>query len=110
MVKDCYQREQSIVPQQALALSNSRLVHDSAPRIAQEIANKMAPETNEAKFVNLAFIYTLGIVPSRDETLASIKAMESWKKLVDKKPDSEKIARTNLIWALLNHNDFVTLR
>ena len=38
MVTECYRREQSIVPQQALALTNSRLVLDSAKPIAAKIA------------------------------------------------------------------------
>ena len=35
LVKDCYRREQSIVPQQALALTNSRLVLDASEQIAR---------------------------------------------------------------------------
>ena len=37
-VSDCYRREQSVVPQQALALSNSRLVLDAAVRIAERLS------------------------------------------------------------------------
>jgi hypothetical protein len=33
--------------------------------------------------------------------------MEAWRKLPDSTPDQ---ARAHLVWALLNHNDFVTLR
>ncbi|MFN5917142.1 MAG: DUF1553 domain-containing protein, partial [Planctomycetota bacterium] len=37
LVKECYRRDQSIVPQQALALSNSRLVLDSVVRISEKM-------------------------------------------------------------------------
>ena len=37
LVTECYRREQSIVPQQALALSNSKLVLEAAPKIARRL-------------------------------------------------------------------------
>ena len=36
-----------------------------------------------------------------------LKTLEAWRKLSGTTPDQ---ARANLLWALLNHNDFVTLR
>lgn len=36
-VKECYRREQSIVPQQALAMTNSRLILDASKLIAERI-------------------------------------------------------------------------
>ena len=112
MVKDCYQREQSIVPQQALALSNSRLVHESAQKIAEKIAQHLQSknENNDNRFIRQAFIYTLAMEPSPDEIAVSIKALERWKNLSGKNPGGDLQARANLIWALVNHNDFVTLR
>jgi hypothetical protein len=112
MVKDCYQREQSIVPQQALALSNSRLVHESAPKIAEKITQQLQSknENDDTRFIRLAFIYTLSMEPGPDEMAVSVKALESWKKLSGKNPGGDLQARANLIWALVNHNDFVTLR
>ena len=41
-VKECYRRDQSIVPQQALALTNSRLVHDAARPIAKRLSQPPA--------------------------------------------------------------------
>jgi hypothetical protein len=38
LVKDCYRREQSIVPQQALALTNSKLILDASARIAERLS------------------------------------------------------------------------
>ena len=101
-VKECYRREQSIVPQQALALTNSPLVRESAPKIAALLAS-----ADEAAFVRQAFAVLLGIDASEAEVAASAGALEAWRKLPNSTPES---ARGNFIKALINHNDFVTLR
>lgn len=110
-VKECYRRDQSIVPQQALALTNSRLVLDAAAPIAARIENAgrldaAAPRQDDAAFVKHAFRYVLGAEPNEAETAASLKALAAWNRL----PDGAKSARANFVWALLNHNDFVTIR
>jgi hypothetical protein len=101
-VKECYRREQSIVPQQALALTNSQLVRESAPKIAALLASP-----DEAAFVRQAFAVLLGIKASDAEVAASAGALEAWRKLPNSTPEN---ARANFIKALINHNDFVTLR
>jgi hypothetical protein len=105
-VKECYRREQSIVPQQALALLNSRLVHDGASLIAKRLAADV-PSGDDVAFVRQAFRDVLSVMPHEPELAACVKAMEGWRKLPDTTPDQ---ARAHLVWALLNHNDFVTLR
>ena len=104
LVKDCYRREQSIVPQQALALSNSSLATDSAGKIAVRLSPAAKTEAN---FVRAAFAVVTGIRPSDDEAAASAAALAEWRKLPG---GSDEQARANLVWALINHNDFVTLR
>ncbi len=101
-VKECYRREQSIVPQQALALANSEMVLDAAPKIAERLS---AENVDDVAFVRRAFQNVLGVSASEREMSASLRALESWRKL----PDGAA-ARSHLIWALINHNDFVTLR
>ncbi|HVJ67395.1 MAG TPA: DUF1553 domain-containing protein, partial [Caulifigura sp.] len=103
-VDECYAREQSIVPQQALAMTNSRLVLTSAKQIAERIAEQ---SSDDSEFVTRAFVAILGIRPSRAEITESLAALERWKKLPDGSLDQ---ARSNLVGILLNHNDFVTLR
>jgi len=103
-VAECYRREQSIVPQQALALSNSELALTSARQIAVRIT-RMEPE--DRPFIHRAFRLVTGIEPAEQEISASLAALEVWKQLSERNPDQ---ARTNLIWVLINHNDFVTLR
>jgi hypothetical protein len=114
-VKECYRREQSIVPQQALALSNSRLVLDSsrpiAERLTQQLGARGAAE-DDAAFVRLAFAVVLGNEPQEAEIAACAHALGIWKKMHEPKPGdtADEFARANLVWVLLNHHDFVTVR
>jgi hypothetical protein len=113
LVRDCYQRDRSIVPQQALALSNSKLVLDAAPAIARRIvadskrAGNAAPD--DAAFVDRAFLTLLGFRPSADELAACLDAIKSWRN-GHPAEEAAEIGRTRLVWALINHNDFVTQR
>ena len=104
LVKDCYRREQSVVPQQALALSNSKLALDAAEKIAGQLTENHA---DEAGFVLAAFRLVIGVNPNRDEMAASVAALEEWRAIPGENNTS---ARANFVWALINHNDFVTLR
>ena len=103
-VKDCYRREQSIVPQQALALTNSGLVLDASQKIAARLSDGAA---DDASFIRRAFSVLLGISASDAEIAASNKALESWRRSPDASADQ---TRAHLVWALINHNDFVTVR
>ena len=104
MVTECYRRDQSIVPQQALALINSRLVLDAAPRIADLLTHRHG---DEQEFVRAAFLLLLGIDATRAELAAAQEALSAWHRGDEKQTP---VARTRFIWTLLNHNDFVTLR
>ncbi|MSU61802.1 MAG: DUF1553 domain-containing protein [Pedosphaera sp.] len=112
-VKECYRRDQSIVPQQALALTNSKLVLDAASQIAARLSDADAPDQSrpvDAVFIRRAFAAVLGIVASDAEEAASGKALEDWRKQEPSSAGKTDAARAHLVWALLNHNDFVTLR
>jgi hypothetical protein len=100
-VLECYRREQSIVPQQALALANSRL----SLEVAEKIAAKLPADSQES-FVIAAFRLLLASEPAADELAAAKDALEAWQK----SGSNETRARANLVQALLNHNDFVTVR
>ena len=104
LVQDCYRREQSIVPQQALALTNSQLVLDSSQKIAKLLSDKSAEEDS---FIRSAFALVIGVEAGESEIEASKKAMQEWRELAGGSIDR---ARANLVWALINLNDFVTLR
>ena len=107
-VKECYRREQSIVPQQALALTNGRLVLDAAWKISERLS---LTASADAEFVNLAFAVLLGFRPGDEEMKASLEALGAWRALPPEEGrDATSTARSHLVWTLLNHIDFVTLR
>ena len=104
LVKECYRRETSIVPQQALALLNGRLVGECAPDIAQRL-EATAPGPSDDAFVRHAFEHLLGFEPGPEELQAATNTLRTWKA-----DASAATARARLAWALVNHGDFVTLR
>ena len=110
-VLDCYRRAESIVPQQALALENSLLASDAAQKIAQRVLAADA-EMNEATFVRLAFMKILSVEPSESEFAAVMDAMTQLKQLAvrSQRNDPRAFAQTSIVLALLNHNDFLTVR
>lgn len=112
-VKECYRREQSIVPQQALALSNSRLVHDAARQIAERLSQPPAdggPELSDQEFIERAFYEMLGMRANEKEVRTSMEALDTWRLLPEATKSSPDRAREYFVWALLNHNDFITVR
>ncbi len=106
---ECYVRNESVVPQQALALANSQLAEDQAQVLARRIEKFSAPSS----FVTAAFETVLGRPPSAQELAAAEKFLQRQPQLVaSREPvrDSGAKARADLVHVLFNHNDFVTIR
>ena len=61
-VLECYRRNESVVPQQALALTNSKLSRDCADALAM----KLQPLADDA-FITRAFLTVLGRGPTAEE-------------------------------------------
>ena len=93
---DAYRRTTSVLPQQALALTNSEL----ALRTSRALAATLP--TDEPTFVRAAFERVLGRPPHTDEAAASAAFLVRQRAL--------PAARANLVLALFNHTDFVTVR
>jgi hypothetical protein len=110
-VLECYRRAESIVPQQALALENSQLATQMAEKIAQHLATAN-PSASDRDFIRAAFVTVLSVEPTESELAASLDALAQLTAAAKLKnrPSPETQARTNLIHALVNHNDFVTIR
>jgi hypothetical protein len=108
-VTECYRREQSIVPQQALALSNAAVVHDSAAKIAERIAAAGVPAGDDSAFLERAFVLVLHRQPTAEEKAAFAGALVKWR-AIEKPAGNVDPARVHAVWTLFNHNDFVTLR
>ena len=98
-VLECYRRQESIVPQQALALANSRVTRESADAIA-----KRAESLNDDEFIEHAFLSLLSRRPTAEEREACRESLTEFARL------NAGRARTLVIQAIINHNDFVTLR
>ena len=110
-VLDCYRRAESIVPQQALALENSPLATAMADKIAQRIT-AANPSSTDRDFTRAAFLTVLAVEPTESEQSLVADALRRLTAAaqLNNRPNPAAHARTNLIHALLNHNDFVTIR
>jgi len=93
-VLECYRRNESVVPQQALALTNSKLSRECADAIAAPMKTLAAEP-----FIHRAFLTILNRVPTPAEQAASLAGFQSLHQ-----------DRSLFLQALLSHNDFVTLR
>jgi len=110
-VLECYRRAESIVPQQALALSNSRLTLDMTARINTRL-HEILGYCSDAAFVCAAFETVLSAAPTAAEQGECEQTLARLTALLKKqgRPDAARRARGDLIQALVNHNDFITIR
>jgi len=117
---ECYERSETVTPQQALALANSKLSFTVAERILGRLGGESSPT---AAFVGNAFADVLGRPPTAPEFTLSQKFLEreeerfrdpaksAWQGSdAGSTPSPVLRARQDLVHALLNHNDFVTIR
>jgi hypothetical protein len=128
---ECYQRTSSIVPQQALSLANSELVFQQSRLLAPALWRKAkAAENPEATFIQAAFLRILSRGPTTAELETSLQFLadqtrllaaeaaatasaapdEQRAKLPPRPQDPAERAREDLVHALFNHHDFVTIR
>ncbi|MAV35052.1 MAG: hypothetical protein CMJ59_06295 [Planctomycetaceae bacterium] len=107
----CYRRGESIIPQQALALANSKLALAMSRRIAARLQEKLGKSTDE-HFIKAAFGTVLLVQPTSEETAACREMLEKSTTALSssKHPQPAVRARENLVQVLLNHNNFVTIR
>lgn len=102
-VNECYQRERSIKPHQALALLNSQLTRDATATLEAELSGKTGSDYHA--FIDAAFSRILARAPKPDEvTLCQGYLTDS-----EAAKDPAR-ARQQLLTILFNHNDFVTVR
>ena len=130
-VSECYKRDESIVPQQALALANSVLVKNQSRRLAQAIMAQPVPDggktMDDAQFIEHAYTAVLSRPPSQEETEACLQFLKDQAALLsDPSPltpaavgdtgglpptqEPQARAKENLVLVLFNHNDFISIR
>lgn len=127
---ECYQRAETIVPQQALALANSSLALGQARLLAGKLWKEAETQPEAARmreFLTAAFEQVLGRLPTAQERgecerflqeqaarLSDPKALTATsggvQSPVPPSPDPRQRARESLLLVLLNHNDFITIR
>jgi len=120
---ECYRRSESILPQQALVLSNS----DLALTMSTELATQLhAVYEKDEEFIDALFIKTLTREPSEEEIATcsefltaqeqrlsqkdKLTAFHAGKQKTTLPQDPRLRARANLVHVLMNHNDFITVR
>jgi hypothetical protein len=74
-VEECYRRHETIVPQQALALSNSNMAFDRADEIARAMSSVVG-DGSTADFVTATFEHILARMPTDAEQVAAIDGLE----------------------------------
>ncbi len=110
---DCYRRTTSVQPQQALALVNSDLTRSLAAALAARLSGRAGSGADaEARFVEEAFVTVLGRPATEDERAASVEFLVSQAATLAAEGAAEPVvrARAGMVHALMNHNDFVTVR
>ena len=105
----CYRRQVSVIPQQALALSNSRLALEQAQRLADRL-RALHPEA--VRLVEAGFEVVLSRPVEETELARCVEFLATQSQALRQSgvADAERRAAGNLIHVLLNHNDFVTIR
>lgn len=120
---ECYQRDTSIIPQQALALANSTLAIQQSRRLARQL---VAQATSDEQFIQSAFEQVLARAPHAAEVAECLGFLSRQSMLLsdatklsavatgasgDVKPSDDPAlrAKENLVHVLFNHHDFVTI-
>ncbi|MFP6764669.1 MAG: DUF1553 domain-containing protein, partial [Planctomycetaceae bacterium] len=125
----CYRRKPSVVPQQALALSNSALALGMSRRLAGELSQQAgqgdSAESRHA-FITAAFERILSRSPDQTDRALSLSFLKKQTQLIEtgglqafpgaagSLPAASTVsyqrARENLTHVLFCHNEFVTVR
>ncbi|REK24420.1 MAG: DUF1553 domain-containing protein [Planctomycetota bacterium] len=111
---ECYRRTRSVIPQQALALTNSELIHKQSAELAARFwAGLSADEQSDpSAFVTAAFETILSRPPSDAETELCSRFLQEQTELLAGEGTAEPAAaaRTSLVRSLFSHNDFLAIR
>jgi hypothetical protein len=108
---ECYRRTRSVIPQQALALTNSELIHELSGAIASALWQGLTPEqqAEPSAFVIAACEQILSRRPSAAE-LETCSAFLSPQTGAEATDSERSRLRESLVRVLLNHNDFLAIR
>ena len=108
-VEECYRRHETVVPQQSLALANSRMVQSLSGAIGQRLS-----VPSHSAFVTAAFETILGRGPSSTERSITIEACDKLAGQLASQGLGPVEVRTrvhrHVAHVLVMHNDFLIIR
>ena len=125
-VGECYERRQSVVPQQALALANSELTLVQSRLLARALNDEFSSDPQD--FVQAAMELVLARPATDEELKLCVEFLAQQEEFFTQNQsrltavaasaadgsqptaDPRVRSREQLVHALLNHNDFVTIR
>lgn len=111
----CYRRSESVVPQQALAMANSKLTLTTAAKIAARVSES-SPHATADQTIEAIFETVLGRRPSVEELVECKQYCQQMSPLTGEPAitqDNQTMGpktQARLVHVLLNHNDFVSIR
>jgi hypothetical protein len=113
---DCYRRTRTVIPQQSLAMTNSDLVHELSVSIEKIISEKTSTQNSaesnlksDIEFIHNAYLAILARSPKDEEVILCEKFLNA-QTTSEPNASNKPNRREGLIRALLNHNDFITIR
>jgi mono/diheme cytochrome c family protein len=121
---DCYRRQTSIIPQQALALANNTLSLNQSRLLARRLSLELRDSGDDEAYLTLAFEHILSRAPTEAERRLCRDFLAQQSKLFETTPQTPPAttglippasvpgqrARESLVRVLFSHNDFVTVR
>ncbi|MCA9027953.1 MAG: DUF1553 domain-containing protein [Planctomycetaceae bacterium] len=115
---DCYRRTRSIVPQQALALTNAELIHDLSILLAEKLSAECETSFEDGDvsggraFVGAAYQQILSRSPSEQELEMCVDFLDKQQAVIasETPDDAERRAEASLVRVLFSHNDFIGIR
>jgi hypothetical protein len=109
-VTECYERRESVMPQQALALSNSEPAQQQARVLARSLTDSTKGDCQA--FVTAAFERLFSRPPTEEESTECLNYLKhrAERKATAPPTDSAQRARESLVHVLMNHHDFLTIR
>lgn len=106
---ECYRRTETVIPQQALALTNSDWVHRMSQQMALRIARQLPDEGRDDRtWVTAIFQHVLGRDPTEKELVRCEEYLRSETAGLETNATEPLMARASVVRAIWNHHHWIT--
>ncbi|MFN9592768.1 MAG: DUF1553 domain-containing protein, partial [Pirellulaceae bacterium] len=106
---ECYRRTETVIPQQALALTNSDWVHRMSQQMALRIASQLPDEGRDDRtWVTAIFQHVLGRDPTEQELVRCEEYLRSETAGLETNATEPLMARASVVRAIWNHHHWIT--